>query len=87
MVWMLFNLMIPKALIYTRDTASRLMENISSNKEYITKVNLNTETFKQHVKVNVEGFKARGRRADDLTTNPFKAYHIASDTELFSHIK
>ena len=45
------------------------------------------QTFNQHVKVNVEGLKARGDRTYDLITNLFKAYHVASDTELFYYIK
>ena len=54
---------------------------------YITKIKYNIDTFNQHLKVNIEGLKARGERTDDLTTNQFKVYHPYSDTEFIRYIK
>ena len=50
-------------------------------------VKLDTKTFNQYVKVNVEGLKARVERTDDLMINLFKAYQVAFNGELVRYIK
>ena len=35
------------------------------------------ENFNQYMKVNMERFKSRGGRTDDLIINLFKAYQVA----------
>ena len=49
-------------------------------------LNLDIKNFKQYVKVNVDGLKARGERTDDIMINLFKAYQVASDGEFVRYI-
>ena len=54
--------MIKKEVIYTRATASHLRENLTNLETNTTTVNYKVNTFNQHVKLKVEGLKARGER-------------------------
>ena len=84
---LLFKFLIQNSVIGTISTASHLRENLTNLKTCITTVKYNIGTFNQHVKVNMEDFKSRGERTDDLMTNLFKKYHVASDTEFVRYIK
>ena len=54
---LLFKLMMQKAIIDTRATATHLRENITNLDTYMSTVNSNIEKFNQYVNVNVDGLK------------------------------
>jgi hypothetical protein len=83
---LLFKLLMQKAIIDTRATASLLRENLSSLDTYMAKIQSNIEEFNKYIKVNWEGLKARGERCDDLMINLFKGYQAASDREFVRYI-
>ena len=56
-VELLFKLMMQKAIIDTRATATHLRENIINLDTYMSTVNSNIEKFNQYVNVNVDGLK------------------------------
>ena len=82
-----FKLLMQKAIIGMRATATHLRKNLTNLDTYMTTVNSNIEKFNQYVKVNVEGLRARGERTDDLMINLFKAYQVASDAVFVQYIK
>jgi hypothetical protein len=84
---LLFKLLMQKAVIDTRATASLLRENLSSLNTYMSMVKSNIEQFNKYVKVNWEGLKARGESCDDLMINLFKGYQSASDHEFIRYTK
>ena len=84
---LLFKLLIQKAIVDTRATASHMREQLTSLDAYMATVNSNVAVFNQHVKVNVEGLHARGQTTDDLMTNLFKGYLAASDKKFVSYIE
>ena len=57
---LLFKLLIRKATVDSRSTASHLRDNLATLDVYMTTVKSNIETFNQYVKVNKQGLKARG---------------------------
>ena len=83
---LLFKLLMQKAIIDTRATASLLRENLSSLDTYMAKIQSNIEEFNKYVKVNWEGLKAHGECCDDLMINLFKGYQAASDREFVRYI-
>ena len=76
---LLLNLLMQKGVIDTRTRVPHFRENLTNLETYITTVKSNIKTLNLHVKVNMEGFKARGERTEDLMKNLFKAYQVASD--------
>jgi hypothetical protein len=84
---LLFKLLMQKAIINTRVTASLLCKNLSSLNTYMSMVKSNIEQFNKYVKVNWEGLKACGESCDDLMINLFKGYQSASDHEFICYIK
>lgn len=84
---LLFKLLMQKAVIDTRATASFLRENLSSLDTYMSTIKSDIEEFNKYVKMNWEGLKARGERCDDLMINLFKGYQNASDREFVRYIK
>eukprot|EP00957_Ditylum_brightwellii_P212001 15366843-Ditylum_brightwellii.AAC.1 len=70
----------------TRATASHLRENFTNPDVYTTMVNSSINLFNQYVKQHQEGLKARGESTDDLMTNLFKAYLVASDGSFVRYI-
>jgi hypothetical protein len=83
---LLFKLLMQKAIIDTRATASLFRDNLSSLDTYIVTVNSNITDFNDYVKRNYEGLRARGERCDDIMTNLFKGYRCASDKEFVRYI-
>ena len=83
----MFKLTMQKEMLDTKATNSHLRENLTKLEAYISPVKSNIDTFNQHEKINGEGFKVRGERMEDLTTNMFKVYHVNSDTEFIRYIK
>ena len=81
-----FKLLMSKAVVDTRATASYLRENFTSLDTYMTTVHSNVELFNIHVKENRQGLKARGESTDDLMINLFKGYMAASDKEFAKYI-
>jgi hypothetical protein len=71
---MLFKMLMRKANMDTRETASQLRENLTNLHSYISTIDSNIEMFNQHVKVNRDDLTARGESSDDLIINLFKAY-------------
>jgi len=84
---LLFKLLMQKAVIDTRATASLLRENLSSLDTYMSSIQSNIEDFNKYVKMNYEGLKARGERCDDIMINLFKGYMCASDGEFVRYMK
>ena len=84
---LLFKLLMQKAVIDTRATASLLRENLSSLDTYMSTINSNIEEFNKYVKTNYEGLRARGERCDDIMINLFKGYESASDSEFVRYIR
>lgn len=82
-----FKLLMQKAIVDTRATASHLRENLTNLDSYISTVDSNIQLFNQYVKVNKEGLKARGESTDDLMINLFKGYGNAGDREFVQYIK
>ena len=74
-----FKLLMSKAVVDTRATASHLRENITSLDACVVTVHSNVELFNLHVKENRQGLKARGESTDDLMINLFKGHMAASD--------
>ena len=64
-----FKLLMSKAVVDTRATASHMRENLTSLDVCIGTINSNIELFNQHVKENKQGLAARGERTDDLIIN------------------
>ena len=79
-----FKLLMTKAVLDTRATASHLRENLTSLESYMASVNSNLELFNLHVKGNIQGIKAREERTHDLMTNLFKGHMDASDKDFVS---
>jgi hypothetical protein len=77
----LFKLLMQKATIDTRATASLLCKNLSSLDTYMAKIQSNIKEFNKYAKVNWVGLKACGECCDDLMINLFKGYQAASDHE------
>ena len=69
-------LLIQKEVIETQATASQLKENMNNLEQYIATLKSNINTSNEHVKLDVEGLKARGERNDYTTTNLFKVYQF-----------
>jgi hypothetical protein len=84
---LLFKLLMQKAIIDTRATASILRENLSSLDTYMATINSNIENFNKYVKTNYEGLRARGERCDDIMINLFKGYMCASDSEFVRYMR
>lgn len=84
---LLFKLLMQKAVIDTRATASLLRENLSSLDTYMSTINSNVKEFNLYVKTNYEGLRARGERCDDIMINLFKGYVSASDSEFVRYIR
>ena len=81
-----FKLLMQKAIVDTRATASHLRENLTNLDSYIGTVNSNIQLFNQYVKVNKDGLRARGESTDDIMINLFKGYLHASDSAFVSYI-
>jgi hypothetical protein len=71
---MLFKLLMRKANMDTRATASQLHDNLTKLDSYMSTVDSNIESFNQHDKVNRDGITAHGESKYDLTIHIFKAY-------------
>ena len=84
---LLLKLMLQKAVINTRSTATYIRENLTNLDTYMSTVNSDIDNFNQYVKMNMDRLKSRGERTDDLMINLFKAYQAASDDKLLSYIK
>ena len=82
-----FKLLMQKAIVDTRATASHLRENLTNLDTYITTIDSNIQLFNQYVKVNREGLRARGESTDDLMINLFKGYMNAADRDFVEYIK
>jgi hypothetical protein len=82
-----FKLLMKKAIIDTRATASQLRTNLINLDSYMNVVDSNIRLFNQYVKINSEGLKARGESNDDLMVNLFRGYMQAMDQEFVKYIK
>ena len=84
---LLFKLLMSKAVVNARTTASHLRDNLTSLDAHMASINSNIELFDLHVKENRQRLRARGECTDDLMINLFKGYAAASDREFASCIK
>lgn len=82
-----FKLIMKKAIIDTRATASQLRTNLINLDSYMSVVDSNIRLFNQYVKVNCEGLAARNESNDDLMIHLFRGYMQAMDQEFVQYIK
>ena len=82
-----FKLLMKKAVIDTRATTSQLRMNLLNLDSYMSVVDSNIRLFNQHVKVIMEGLRARGEPCDDIMVNLFRGYMHAMDHEFVRYIK
>ena len=80
-------LLIQKEVIETQATASQLKENMNNLEQYIATLKSNINTSNEHVKLDVEGLKARGKRNDYTTTNLFKVYQFEPAKNFVRYVK
>ena len=69
-----------------RATSAAFRSDLNNLDSFMSSCNSNIETFSTHVNHAVASLQARGERVDDLLTNLFKGYKIASDAEILASI-
>mmetsp|Transcript_13527 Transcript_13527/g.16566 ORF Transcript_13527/g.16566 Transcript_13527/m.16566 type:complete len:395 (+) Transcript_13527:295-1479(+) len=84
---LLFKLLMQKAIVDTRATATMFRDDLSSLDAYASSVNSDIASINQCVKLNYKGIKARGERCDDIMSNLFKGYLCITDKDFVSYIK
>ena len=67
------------AAIDLRASISYIRENLASLDTYMSKVQSNIIMFNKYVKEQRTNLQARGGKTEDLLTNLWKAYLLASD--------
>ena len=82
---LILKLIMNKTIIDTR-AISAFKSNLSSLNSFMSSCNSNIETFNTHVNHAVGSLQARGERVDDLLTNIFKGYKVASDAKIVAII-
>ena len=83
---LLFKQLIKKSVTDPRYTQSHIRENLTKIEAYFSIVNSNIHTLNQNMKVNMEWLIPRGEITDDIVTNLFKDYHVASNAEYVRYI-
>ena len=84
---LLFKFLMSKAVIDSRATVSHIRENLASLDTYMIKVQSNITLFNDYVKSQITNLKARGEKSEDLLTNLWKAYFVASDKNFVRYIE
>jgi hypothetical protein len=82
-----FKLLMQKAIVDTRATASHFRTNLKNLDAYMSTVNSDIRQFNQYVKVNLEGLRARGEENNDIMVNLFDGYLMAGDRHFVDYIQ
>ena len=83
---LLFKLLVQKAVVDVRATASLMRTNLIELTKYMELVNCDISKFNQYVKLNHEGLHARGESCPDLMIHLFNAYLSVSDKQFRTYI-
>ena len=84
---LLFKFLMNKAAIDSRASITYIRENLAALDSYMAKVQSNIIAFNKYVKEQRTDLKARGGRTEDLLTNLWKAYLLASDKTFVRYIQ
>ena len=79
---LLFEILLWKAIIDTRDKVSNRRENIPSLNTYISRVKSDIDKFNEYAKINYEALTTWGERYNNIMPNLFKGY-LAAGREYF----
>ena len=85
-VTLILKLIMNKTIIDTRNISEAFRSDLSNLDSFISSCNSNIEIFSTYVNYAVGSLQARGERVDDLLTNIFKGYKIASDIKSVASI-
>ena len=83
---LILKLNINKMIIDIRATSAEFRSDLSNLDSFLSRCSSNIETFNNHVNHEVDSFQAREERVDDLLTNIFKEYKVASNIKFVSSI-
>ena len=72
--YLLLEILLQKDIIYTRATAYKIRDNLSSLYTYITRVKSDIEEFNEYSKINYEALIARGEGCNDRISKLLKEY-------------
>ena len=75
--YFLFKIILQKAIVDTRATASNMMENLYSIDNYIATSKYDINKFNKYIKIVYRNISARGERYDDMMSNLLKWYLVA----------
>ena len=84
---LILKLIMNKIIINIRATSVVFRSDRSNLDSFMSSCNSNIETFDTHVNHAVGSLQARGEKLDDLMTNLFKGYKVASDIKFVARIK
>ena len=76
---LIFNILLQKAIIDTRATASTIRENLYSLDTYIAMIKYDIVKFNEYAKIKYEALPARGDRCDNMMSNLFKGYLVVGE--------
>ena len=74
---LLFKILLHKATMETRGTASNMRENMWSIDTCISTVNFDIDKLNEYSKIKYEALTARGERCNEMMSNMFKGYIAA----------
>lgn len=83
---LLFKLLVQKAVVDVRATATLLRTNLTELVKYMDLVNCDISKFNQYVNLNHEGLHARGDSCPDLMIHLFNAYLSVKDKQFKTYM-
>jgi hypothetical protein len=83
---LLFKVIMGKAVVDNRATASFYRNNLLELDSYMSTINGDVALFNHYVKQQVYNLKARGETVNDLLLNLFKGYRATSDSKFSRYI-
>ena len=83
---LLFKLLVQKAVVDVRATATLMRTNLTELVKYMELVNCDISKFNQYVKLNHEGLHARGESCPDLMIHLFNAYLSVKDKQFKTYM-
>lgn len=84
---MLFKLVMSRAIVDTKSTASHMQGNLMNLTSYISTIDSDIVRFNEYVKIQREGLLARGQTVDHLLLCVFNGYVAASDGTFVKYIQ
>ena len=82
----ILKIIMSKTIIDTRATSAAFIYDLGNLDFFMSSCNSNIETFNAYVNHAVRSLQARGDRVNDLLTNLFKRYKIATDVKFVASI-